>query len=189
MALGVACVSRAAAAQFPTPTVSTSIAPTALARSVGAAGAPGETFSLFLSSSVQSAPLTIRDSTNGATQVYSGSVVLTPTWDLNNNRQITLYAYLSQPFTSGAAVLASTVLEASATGGSGSANGIWTSFGSTVDGHGAAVTLTQLTVFGSAKKVSDASERLTVGLRLNTTNRYVEAGLYTGIVTFGARVQ
>lgn len=177
-----------AAAQFPPTVGSPSIAPTAVS-GVLAARAPGESFSLFLSSTVQGTPLTLRDSTAGATQTYTGSVTLTPTWDLQNNRQITIYAYLSQPFINGAMTLASTTLEASATGGSGSANGIWTAFGSTVDGHGSAVTLTQLTVFGSTKKVDDASERLTVGLRMNTSNVYVQPGLYTGIVTFGARIQ
>ena len=161
--------------------------PTAISRAVAAA--PGETFSLFLSTTVQTGPLTIRDSTAGAGQTYSGAVVLTPTWDLNNNRVVTLYAYVSQPFTSSTTTLASSALEASAIGGTGSANGIWTAFGATVDGHGSAVTLSQVLARGTTKTITDASERLTVGLRLNTTNRYVEPGLYTGIVTFGAYVQ
>lgn len=174
-------------AQFPVPPMSASIAPTALSRVVAAA--PGETFSLFLSSTVQNGPLSIRDSTGGATQTYSGSVVLTPTWDLNNNRLVTIYAYVSQPFMSSGTTLASSALEGSAIGGTGSANGLWTSFSETVDAHGAAMTLTQVFARGPNKRVTDASERLTVGLRLNTTNRYVEPGTYTGIVTFGAHVQ
>ena len=174
-------------AQFPVPPRSASIMPTAISRAVAAA--PGETFSLFLSSTVQTGPLTIRDSTAGAAQAYAGSVVLTPTWDLNNNRVVTIYAYVSQPFMSSSSTLVSSALEASAIGGTGSANGIWTAFGATVDGHSSAMTLSQVLARGTTKTITDASERLTVGLRLNTTNRYVEPGLYTGIVTFGAFVQ
>jgi hypothetical protein len=174
-------------AQFVVPPQSASVMPTAISRALAAA--PGETFSLLLSSTVQSGALAIQDSTPGATQTYSGSVVLTPTWDLNNNRVVTIYAYVSQPFTSSTSTLASSALEASALGGTGSANGVWTAFASTVDGHGTAVTLSQVLARGPTKKIIDASERLTVSMRLNTTNLYLQPGLYTGIVTFGAMVQ
>ena len=174
-------------AQFVVPPQSASVMPTVISRALAAA--PGETFSLLLSSTVQSGPLAIRDSTPGTTQTYSGSVVLTPTWDLNNNRVVTIYAYVSQPFTSGTGTLASSALEASALGGTGSANGAWTAFAATVDGHGTAVTLSQVLARGTTKKITDASERLTVSMRLNTTNVYLQPGLYTGIVTFGAMVQ
>ena len=174
-------------AQFAVPPQSASVMPTALTRALAAA--PGETFSLLLSSTVQSGPLAVRDSTPGTTQTYSGSVVLTPMWDLNNNRVVTIYAYVSQPFTSSTGTIASSALEASALGGSGSANGAWTSFASTVDGHGTAVTLSQVLARGTTKQITDASERLTVSMRLNTTNLYLQPGFYTGIVTFGAMVQ
>ena len=185
--VALAAAARVLPAQYPVPPQSASMMPTAIARAVAAA--PGETFSLLLSSTVQTTALSIRDSTAGTAQTYAGSVVLTPTWDLNNNRVVTLYAFVSQPFTSSAATIASSALEASANGGSGSASGIWMAFATTVDGHGSAVTLTQVLARGTTKKITDASERLTVGLRLNTTNRTVEPGLYTGIVTFGAFVQ
>ena len=178
---------RTTQAQFVVPPRSASVMPTAITRALAAA--PGETFSLLLSSTVQSGPLAIRDSTPGTTQTYSGSVVLTPTWDLNNNRVVTIYAYVSQPFTSGTGTLASSALEASALGGTGSANGAWTAFAATVDGHGTAVTLSQILARGTTKTITDASERLTVSMRLNTTNLYLQPGLYTGIVTFGAMVQ
>ena len=86
-------------------------------------------------------------------------------------------------------MLASSVLEASAIGGTGSANGAWIAFSSVVDGHISAVTLTAVTAHGTGKTVNDASERLTVTFRLNTTNTSVVPGLYTGVVTFGAYVQ
>jgi hypothetical protein len=148
-----------------------------------------ESFAMTLASTVQSSALAIADSTAGASQAFTGSVVLTPTWDLANNRQVTIYAYVSSAFTTGSASLASSLLEASATGGSGSANGSWNAFSSTVDGHASGVSLTSLTATGASKKVTGTGERVTVGLRLNTTNTYVEPGLYTGIVTFAARVQ
>lgn len=178
---------RTLVAQFVVPPRSASVMPTAISRALAAA--PGETFSLLLSSTVQSGALAIRDSTPGATQTYSGSVVLTPTWDLNNNRVVTIYAYVSQPFTSSTSTLASSALEASALGGTGSANGAWTAFASTVDGHGTAVTLSQVLARGTTKTITDASERLTVSMRLNTTNLYLQPGLYTGVVTFGAMIQ
>lgn len=148
-----------------------------------------ESFAMTLGSTVQSGPLSIADSTGGASQQFGGSVVLTPTWDLSNNRQVQIYAYVSSPFTTGSASLASSLLEASANGGSGSANGSWNPFSSTVDGHADAVSLTSLTVAGATKKVTNTSEQVSVALRLNTTNTYVEPGLYTGIVTFAAHVQ
>ena len=148
-----------------------------------------ESFAMTLASTVQGTPLTIADSTGGASQVFTGSLVLTPTWDLANNRQVQIYGYVSSAFTTGSASLASSLLEASATGGTGSANGSWNPFSSTVDGHGSAVALTSLTVSGASKKVTGTGERLTVGFRLNTTDTYVEPGLYSGIVTFAARVQ
>jgi len=165
------------------------IAPLPVSRSLSAAAAAPESFAMTLSSSVQTGPRTIQDSTAGAAQPYAGSVVLTPTWSLNNKRQVTLYAYVSQPFTSAGSTFASSVLEASATGGTGSATGAWTPFSGLVDGHLSAVTLTSVTAQGSTKDVNDASERLTVTFRLNTTNTYITAGLYTGVVTFGAYVQ
>lgn len=148
-----------------------------------------ESFAMTLSSTVQAGPLTIADSTAGASQQFSGSLVLTPTWDLANNRQVEIYGYVSSAFTTGSVSLASSLLEASATGGTGSANGSWNAFSATVDGHASAVSLTSLTVSGASKKVTGTSERLTVGFRLNTTNTYVDPGLYTGVVTFAARVQ
>ena len=148
-----------------------------------------ESFAMTLSSTVQAGPLTIADSTAGASQQFTGSLVLTPTWDLANNRQVEIYSYVSSAFTTGSVSLASSLLEASATGGTGSANGSWNAFSATVDGHASAVSLTSLTVSGASKKVTDTSERLTVGFRLNTTNTYVDPGLYTGVVTFAARVQ
>jgi hypothetical protein len=148
-----------------------------------------ESFAMTLSSTVQAGPLTIADSTAGASQPFSGSLVLTPTWDLANNRQVEIYGYVSSAFTTGSVSLASSLLEASATGGTGSANGSWNPFSATVDGHASAVSLTSLTVSGASKKVTGTSERLTVGFRLNTTNTYVDPGLYTGVVTFAARVQ
>lgn len=148
-----------------------------------------ESFAMTLSSTVQAGPLTIADSTAGASQQFTGSLVLTPTWDLANNRQVEIYGYVSSAFTTGSASLASSLLEASATGGTGSANGSWSAFSATVDGHASAVSLTSLTVSGASKKVTGTSERLTVGFRLNTTNTYVDPGLYTGVVTFAARVQ
>ena len=148
-----------------------------------------ESFAMTLSSTVQSSALAIADSTAGASQQFTGSVVLTPTWDLANNRQVQLYAYVSSAFTTGSVSLASALLEASATGGSGSASGAWSAFSSTVDGHASAVSLTSLTVSGATKKVTNTSERVTVGFRLNTTNTYVDPGTYTGIVTFAAHVQ
>jgi hypothetical protein len=153
------------------------------------AAAKGESFAMTLSSTVQASALAIADSTAGASQAFSGSVVLTPDWDLTNNRVVTVYAYVSTPFTSASSSLASSLLEASATGGSGSANGSWNAFASTVDGYANAVTLTQVTATGANKKASGATERLTVGLRLNTTNTYVEPGNYSAVVTFAARVQ
>lgn len=148
-----------------------------------------ESFAMTLSSTVQAGPLTIADSTAGASQQFTGSLVLTPTWDLANNRQVEIYGYVSSAFTTGSVSLASSLLEASATGGTGSANGSWNAFSATVDGHASAVSLTSLTVSGASKKVTGTSERLTVGFRLNTTNTYVDPGLYTGVVTFAARVQ
>jgi hypothetical protein len=148
-----------------------------------------ESFAMTLASTVQSSALAIADSTGGASQQFSGSVVLTPTWDLTNNRQVQIYAYVSSAFTTGTVSLASALLEASANGGSGSANGSWNAFSSTVDGHASAVSLTSLTVAGATKKVTNTSEQVSVGFRLNTTNTYVEPGTYTGIVTFAAHVQ
>jgi hypothetical protein len=185
---GLAGTARLLPAQIRSPMSPTGIAPVSLARSAASA-APGESFAMALSSSVQSTPRAISDSTPGASQPYTGSVMLTPTWDLNNNRQISIYAYVSQPFTSASGTLASSVLEASAIGGSGSANGAWNPFSSVVDGHIAGVTLTDLMVHGAGKTVNDASERLTVTFRLNTTNTAVVPGIYTGVVTFGAHVQ
>jgi hypothetical protein len=182
--LTLAALPRVLSAQFPQ-----SIAPVPVARSVMPA-APGETFAISLSSTVQNTPLTIQDNAPGASQVYSGAVVLTPTWDLNNNRQVTIYAYISQQFiNASSATLPNSVVEASATGGSGSANGAWTPFASTVDGHPSGVTLTSVLARGSNKTVSDAREAITVSLRLNTTGVYFEPGRYTGVVTFGAHVQ
>ncbi|HKO14668.1 MAG TPA: hypothetical protein VJU87_00415 [Gemmatimonadaceae bacterium] len=163
---------------LPTPTSSISLA-----------AVKAESFAMTLSSTVQSTALAIADSTAGASQQYAGAVTLTPTWDLSNNRNVTIYAYVSSPFTTGATSFPSSVLEASAAGGSGSANGSWNAFSSTVDGHGSAVTLTSLTVTGASKKVTDASEAVAVSLRLNTTNTYIEPGAYTGVVTFAAHVQ
>lgn len=148
-----------------------------------------EAFAMTLSSTVQVGPLSINDSTAGAGQTYTGSVVLTPTWDLANNRQVTIYGYVSTQFSTGAVTFANGLLEASATGGTGSADGSWNPFSATVDGHASAVSLTSVTATGANKKVTGASESLTVGLRINTTNTYIEPGLYTGVVTFGARVQ
>jgi hypothetical protein len=148
-----------------------------------------ESFAMTLASTVQSSALAIADSTAGASQQFTGSLVLTPTWDLANNRQVQIYGYVSSAFTTGSVSLASSLLEASATGGTGNANGSWNAFSSTVDGHASAVSLTSLTATGASKKVTGTGERLTVGFRLNTTNTYVEPGLYTGIVTFAARVQ
>ena len=148
-----------------------------------------ESFAMTLSSTVQSSPLAIADSTAGASQQFTGSLVLTPTWDLANNRQVQVYGYVSSAFTTGSVSFTSALLEASATGGTGSANGSWNPFSSTVDGHASAVSLTSLTVTGASRKVTGTSERLTVGFRLNTTNTYVEPGLYTGVVTFAAHVQ
>jgi hypothetical protein len=148
-----------------------------------------ESFAMTLSSTVQSGALAIADSTAGASQAFTGTVVLTPSWDLANNRQVTLYAYVSSAFTTGSLNLASSLLEASATGGTGSANGSWNAFSSTVDGHANGVALTSVTATGSSKKVSGTAERVTVGFRLNTTNTYIDPGTYTGIVTFAARVQ
>ena len=148
-----------------------------------------EAFAMTLSSSVQATALAIADSTAGASQQFTGSVILTPTWDLANNRQVTVYAYVSSAFTTGVVSLASSLLEASATGGTGSANGSWNAFSSTVDGHASAVSLTSLTATGAKKKVTGNGEQVTVGFRLNTTNTYVEPGLYTGVVTFAAHVQ
>jgi hypothetical protein len=185
---GFAATARMLPAQIRSPMSPTGIAPVSLSRSAASA-APGESFAMTLSSSVQSTPRTISDSTAGASQPYTGSVILTPTWDLNNNRQISIYAYVSQPFTSASGTLASSVLEASAIGGTGSANGAWSAFSSVVDGHISAVTLTAVTAHGAGKTVNDASERLTVSFRLNTTNTSVVPGLYTGVVTFGAYVQ
>lgn len=181
--LALVASTTAAAAQIPgsfSPTPSASI--TLLAQK-------NESFAMTLASTVQAGALAIADSTGGASQAFSGSVVLTPSWDLANNRQVTMYAYVSSAFSTGAVSLASSLLEASATGGTGSASGAWNAFSSTVDGHANAVALTDLTVTGARKKVSDVSERVTVGFRLNTTNTYVEPGLYTGVVTFAARVQ
>jgi hypothetical protein len=189
IAFAIGGFARALPAQFPAPIAPTSIGAMPVSRSVGAAQAPGESFAMTLSNTVQGTALTIRDSTPGASQVYSGSVSLTPTWDLNNNRVVTIYAYVSQPFTTGSASFASSLLEASATGGTGSANGVWTSFASTVDGHSSAVTLTDVIARGSNKRVIDASERIIVGLRINTTGTYIEAGRYTAVVTFGAFIQ
>ena len=74
--------------------------------SVTLAAAKGESFALTLSSTVQASALTIADSTAGASQAFSGSVVLTPDWDLTNNRVVTVYAYVSTPFTSASSSLA-----------------------------------------------------------------------------------
>jgi hypothetical protein len=84
---------------------------------------------------------------------------------------------------------ASSLLEASANGGSGSANGSWNPFSSTVDGHANAVSLSSVTATGANKKVTGNGEQLTVAFRLNTTNTYIEPGTYTGVVTFAAHVQ
>src|SRR6185503_905400 len=90
-----------------------------------------ESFAMTLSSTVQAGPLTIADSTAGASQQFTGSLVLTPTWDLANNRQVEIYSYVSSAFTTGSVSLASSLLEASATGGTGSANGSWNAFSAT----------------------------------------------------------
>lgn len=148
-----------------------------------------ESFAMTLSSTVQTTALSIADSTAAASQGFTGSVVLTPSWDLANNRVVTMYAYVSSGFTSGTASIASSYLEASASGGTGSASGAWSAFSSTVDGHANAVSLSSLTATGTKKKVTDNSEAVTVGFRLSTANLYVEPGTYTGVVTFAARVQ
>jgi len=138
---------------------------------------------------VQATPLAINDSTGGAGQTYTGTVLLTPTWDLANNRTVNLYAYVSTTFSTGAVTFADALLEASATGGTGSANGSWNAMSGTVDGHASATSLTQVTATGANKKVTNTSERVTVSFRINSTNTYIEPGLYTGVVTFAARVQ
>lgn len=160
-----------------------------VARSAAAAAFPGETFSMTLSSTVQSAPLTIHDSTAGGSQVYTGTVILTPTWLFFINRTVTIYSYVSSAFTTGSATMASTILQAAATGGTGSANGSWNAFGATVNGHASAVTLSTVNANGARRIQNGTTQQLTVSLRMNTTNTFVEAGKYTGVITFGARVQ
>lgn len=149
-----------------------------------------ESFGMTMSSTVQTGPLTIADSTAGASQLYSGSVTLTPTWDLANSRTVQIYAYVQTQFaTAGAVTFPNSVIEASASGGSGTANGSWNPFSSSVDGHASAVLLTSVSPAGATLKVTNSSQALTVNLRLNTTNTYIEPGLYTGVVTFAAHVQ
>jgi hypothetical protein len=142
-----------------------------------------------MSSTVQATPLAISDSTAGASQQYTGTVLLTPTWDLTNNRTVSLYVYVSGGFSTGVTTLASAMLEASATGGTGSADGSWNPLSSPVDGHSSGTWLSQLTVTGAKKKVTDASEQVTVSFRMNSTNTYIDPGLYTGIISFAAHVQ
>ena len=160
-----------------------------VARSAAAAALPGESFAMTLSSTVQSTALTIHDSTAGGSQVYTGTVILTPTWTFTVNRTVTIYSYVSSTFTTGSTTLASSLLEAAATGGTGTAMGAWSAFGSTVDGHTDAVTLSTVMANGLRRTQAGTTQQLTVSLRLNTTNTFVEAGLYTGVITFGARVQ
>ena len=168
--------------------VPSAIAPMPISRAVAMAQAPGESFGLSMSSTIQTSPVIIRDSTAGTAQTYSGSVVLTPTWDLSPSRFVTLYAYVTQPLTNGATTIPASVIEASALGGTGSATGAWSAFSATVDGHPFANTLTLVDVSGKTRVVS-TTEQITVRLRLNTTNLALVAGRYTGIITFGARVQ
>ena len=182
-ALALAATTTVAAAQIPG---SFSATPTA---AVTLQAQKVESFSMTLSSTVQATPLAIADSTAGASQTYTGAVTLTPHWDLANNRVVTIYGYVSQQFTTGSVTFPNSVLEASATGGTGSANGSWNAFASTVDGHTSAVTLTAVTATGANQKVTNASQALSVSLRLNTTNTYIQPGTYTGIVTFAAHVQ
>ena len=182
---GVLLVAAATAVEAQIPG---SFAPTPSA-SITLQAQKAESFAMTLSSTVQASALSIADSTGGASQQFTGSLVLTPTWDLANNRQVQIYGYVSSAFTTGSASLANSLLEASATGGTGSANGSWNPFSSTIDGHASAVSLTSLTASGASKKVTGVGERLTVGFRLNTTNTYVDPGLYSGVVTFAARVQ
>lgn len=149
-----------------------------------------ESFSMTVTSTVQATALAIADSTAGASQTYTGNVVLTPTWDLASGRSVTIYGYVSSPFTTpGAVTFASSLLEASATGGSGTANGSWNAFASTVNTQPNAVQLTKVTASGATQKVTNSSQALTVGLRLNTSNTYVQPGTYTGVVTFAAVIQ
>jgi hypothetical protein len=150
---------------------------------------PGESFAMTLASTVQSSPLTIHDSTAPGSQTYAGSVVLTPTWVFVVNRTVQLYAYVSVQLSSGSSTIASSLLQASATGGSGTANGSWNPFSTTQDGHPDAVLLSTVIANGVRRVAVGTAQQLTVGLRLSTTNTLVEAGLYTGVVTFAARVQ
>lgn len=148
-----------------------------------------ESFSMTVSSTVQATPLTIADSTAGASQTYTGNVTLTPTWDLASGRVVTIYGYVSSQFSTGTVTFANSLLEASATGGTGTANGSWNAFGSTVNSTPSAVQLTQVTASGANLKVTGAGQALTVGLRLNTTATHIQPGTYTGVVTFAALIQ
>ena len=148
-----------------------------------------ESFAMTVSSTVQATPLTIADSTAGASQVYTGNVTLTPTWDLASGRVVTIYGYVSSQFSTGTVTFANNLLEASATGGSGTANGSWNAFGSTVNSTPSAVQLTQVTASGANMKVTGAAQALTVGLRINTTATHIQPGTYTGVVTFAALIQ
>lgn len=181
--LALVSLSGVAAAQIPG---SFSASPTS---SVTLQAQKPESFSMTLASTVQATPLTIADSTGGAGQTYTGNVTLTPTWDLASGRTVTIYAYVSSQFTTGAVTFPNSVLEANATGGTGTVTSTFTSFNSTVDTHTSAVTLTSVSPSGANLKVTNSSQALTVGLRLNTTNTYIQPGTYTGIVTFAAHVQ
>lgn len=175
-------------AQSPPPSA---IAPMPILSPFGApsfaSNAAVEVFAIAMTSTVQLTPLVIRDSTAGASQTYAGNVILAPAWDLRPTRFVTLYAYVSQPLTNGVATIPASAIEASAQGGTGTGTGAWSAFSATVDGHPYANTLTIVDVSGKTKTSGD--ENITIQLRLNTTNLAIPAGVYTGIVTFGARVQ
>lgn len=150
---------------------------------------PGESFAMTLASTIQSTPLAIHDSTAPASQTYTGSVVLTPTWVFVVNRIVLVYAYVSVQLTSGSSTIDPSLLQASATGGTGTADGSWNPFSTTQDGHPNAVLLSTVNANGVRRAAIGNAQQLTVGLRLSTTNTYLDAGLYTGVVTFAARVQ
>lgn len=144
---------------------------------------------MTLASTIQSTPLAIHDSTAPASQTYTGSVVLTPTWVFVVNRIVLVYAYVSVQLTSGSGTIDPSLLQASATGGTGTADGSWNPFSTTQDGHPNAVLLSTVNANGVRRAAIGNAQQLTVGLRLSTTNTYLDAGLYTGVVTFAARVQ
>jgi hypothetical protein len=116
-------------------------------------------------------------------------VVLTPTWVFVVNRTVSVYAYVSVQLTSGSSMIDPSLLQANATGGTGTANGSWNPFSTTHDGHPNAVLLSNVSANGVRRVAVGTAQQLTVGLRLSTTNTYIGAGLYTGVVTFAARVQ